>query len=195
VPQRFGRNYNDAMRLFTAIDPSPEVRENLDRVLSRLRPTANLRWSRAENIHVTLKFIGEFPDAETPRLQEVLAALPFPEPFEIRVGGLGFFPNARAPRVFWVGVHAPPALAALAQTIEKALVPLGVESERRPYSPHLTLARIRDSARLDRFREELAALGTADLGTFRPDRFCLYHSRTGPGGSVYVKIEEYPWQR
>jgi 2'-5' RNA ligase len=183
------------MRLFTAVDPSPEVRENLERLLARLRPTAHLKWSGAENIHLTLKFIGEWPEDELPRLKQTLAALPVPEPFEVRVAGLGFFPNARAPRVFWVGVQAPPALVDFARAVDQALAPLGIAAETRAYSPHLTLARVREGERLEGFRKAVEPLTATDFGAFQPDRFSLYQSRTSPAGSVYVKLEEYPWRR
>jgi 2'-5' RNA ligase len=183
------------MRLFTAVDPSEEVRRNLDRLLARLRPTVQLRWSRAENLHLTLKFIGERPEDDLPRLNQILAALPAPEPFEVRVAGLGFFPNARSPRVFWAGVQAPPALVDFARAVDNALAPLGIAAETRAYSPHLTLARVREGERLEGLRKALAPLEATDFGAFQPDRFFLYQSHTSPAGSVYVKLEEYPWRR
>ena len=81
------------MRLFTAVDPSREVHENLVRLLERLRPEARLRWTRPENLHLTLKFIGEYPEGELSQLETVLRAVEWPRAFEVRLRGSGFFPN------------------------------------------------------------------------------------------------------
>jgi 2'-5' RNA ligase len=110
------------MRLFTALDPSAEVLENLKGLLERLRPTAPLRWNRAENLHLTLKFIGQWPEPELPALREALGKVPAPPPFGVTVRGLGFFPHARAPRVFWAGVEAAAGLAQLVAQIDQALL-------------------------------------------------------------------------
>jgi 2'-5' RNA ligase len=183
------------MRLFTAVDPSDDVRRNLERLLAQLRPAARLRWSSVANLHLTLKFIGEWPETDLPRLRETLAAIPGSAPFDVRVTGLGFFPHARAPRVFWAGLQAPPDLARLAGTIDAALVPLGVVAETRPYSPHLTLARVREGDRTDGLVKTLQSLTDTDCGAFTADRFYLYESRPSSGGSVYTRIGEYPFGR
>ena len=183
--------HNLGMRLFTAIDPSPTVQSNLERLLEKLRPAAHIRWSRPEGLHLTLKFIGEWPGDRLPELQEALSSVAF-EPFDLAASGLGFFPNARSPRVFWVGIQGPPALPRLAAEIEEALEPLGVAREKRAYSPHLTLARIENRTPLGRLHEAIRQLGTADCGTFRARSFYLYESRLAPGGSIYTKIHEFP---
>ena len=179
------------MRLFTAVDPPPEVHENLVRLLEWLRPEARLKWTRAENLHLTLKFIGEYPEADLPALEGVLREVKWPGDLEVRLRGLGFFPNERAPRVFWAGVETGPELAELASRINKALVGLGIPAERRPYSPHLTLARIEDRTPLDRLRKAVEALDSLEFGVFRPDRFYLYRSQPGPGGAVYTQIGQF----
>lgn len=181
------------MRLFTAVDPTPEIVDKLADLLNRLRPSAGLRWGRAENLHLTLKFIGEFPAERLSALEETLRAVPAPSPFEVAVRRLGFFPHARAPRVFWAGVEAPAGLAQLAGDIDRTLEPLGIARDRRAYSPHFTLARIADRPPLDALHRAVEALPSLEFGSFRPDRFYLYESRPGPGGSVYTRIEEFPW--
>ncbi len=181
------------MRLFTAVDPSPEVVDNLTELLNRLRPAARLRWSQAEKLHLTLKFIGEFPAERLGGLQEILRAAPAPSPFEVAVRRVGFFPHARAPRVFWAGVEAPAELAKLAAAIDLAVEPLGISRDQRAYAPHFTLARISGRQPLDALHRAVEALPSVEFGSFRPDRFYLYESRPGPGGSVYTRIGEFPW--
>jgi RNA 2',3'-cyclic 3'-phosphodiesterase len=181
------------MRLFTALDASPEVEAKLAGLLAELRPKAKLRWSRTENLHLTLKFIGEFPRERLDELRAALVSVAV-QPVEVRVAGLGFFPNARAPRVLWAGIEAGPELAALAAQINEALEPLGIEREKRAYSPHLTLARVPDRTRLDGLREAIGKAeqdGSPEFGMFRADRFYLYESVLAPGGSMYTGIGEF----
>lgn len=179
------------MRLFTAVDASPEVHENLKELLRRLEPTARLRWTRPGNLHLTLKFIGEWPEERLEELQRALASVPSPPRFEVKFSGLGFFPNARSPRVFWAGMEPSPELTQLAAGIDRALEPLGVAPERRPYSPHLTLARIQERTPLTGLHRAIESLPSQDFGAFSPECFYLYQSRLSPGGSVYVKLAEF----
>src|SRR5208282_2666128 len=118
-----------------------EVRGRISRFLEGVESFApEARWVRPESLHITLKFIGELTpervEAIAQRLRRVGGSA-----FEIRSGGYGFFPTARAPRVFWIGIHGGPQLAELAQSIDTATAELGIPREDRPYSPHLTLAR------------------------------------------------------
>ena len=182
------------MRLFTALDPSPDVHDNLSRLLDRLRPAARLRWSRREGLHLTLKFIGQWPENRLAELRQALSGVTF-APFEIRFSGLGFFPNPRSPRVFWAGIQAGPELGKLAALVDRTLEPLGVEAEKRPYSPHLTLARIESGTRLEAVHRAIQDLPSVEFGSFRADRFCLYESRPAAGGSIYTRIEEFPGER
>ena len=183
------------MRLFTALDLSPEVYENLQRLLDTLRPAARLRWSRPENLHLTLKFIGEWREDRLSALCDALNGVPAPAPFEVHVSGLGFFPNARAPRVFWAGISTCAELNRLAGEVDRALEPLGVAREERPYAPHLTLARIQERTSLDGLHQGIQDLPSLDFGRFAPDRLYLYQSRPTPGGSVYTRVREFPWNR
>jgi 2'-5' RNA ligase len=183
------------MRLFTAIDISDAVRQNLEGLIGRLRPTARLRWSPPGNLHITTKFIGDWPEARLGELKAVLADLPAREPFEITVDGLGWFPNSRAPRVFWAAVKAPEALAGLASETDVALERIGVPREVKPFSPHLTLARIKEPVPLGSLHEALSRLKTIDFGRFTADRFLLYSSELQRSGSVYTPLAEFSFER
>jgi 2'-5' RNA ligase len=180
------------MRLFTGFDLSPEVIRTLDALLDQLRPAARIKWSLPANLHVTTRFIGEWAEDRLPDLRAALAALPSHPPIPIHIRKLGFFPNPHSPRVFWAGVEASPDLAALASEIDRALDPLGLPPEGRPFSPHLTLARIKEPVPLQKLREIIAALPPLDFGSFSADRFFLYQSRLSPAGSVYTKLAEFP---
>ncbi len=182
------------MRLFTGIDLREDVRERLERLLTHLRPCAHLKWSPVYNLHVTLKFIGEWPEEKLPQLETALRSVDQREPIAADVKGLGWFPNPHHPRVFWVGVQGGVRLEGLAKDIDAALVPLGIATEERPYNAHLTLARIKEPAPLQALRNAIAQLESVDYGSFPVDRFYLYRSQPGQAGSIYTKLSEYPLQ-
>src|SRR5690349_9771052 len=122
------------MRLFTGIELTEDIRERLERLLMHLRPCAHLKWSPVYNLHVTLKFIGEWPEEKLPQLETALRLIPRRPGIPIEVKGLGWFPNPRHPRVFWAAVHDSDALAALARDTDTALEPLGIAKEGRAFT-------------------------------------------------------------
>ncbi|HLI85861.1 MAG TPA: RNA 2',3'-cyclic phosphodiesterase [Bryobacteraceae bacterium] len=186
------------MRLFTAIDLPPEVVRHLEKLLETLKPTARIAWSRPSNLHVTTKFIGEWPEERLEELKRALASIGPRSRISVSISNLGFFPNARSPRVFWCGVDAP-GLGALAAATEDATASLGVARENRAFSPHLTLARIKERINLKPLDQAIARLREANsslhFGSFPVDRFYLYQSKLDPAGSVYTKLAEFPFSQ
>jgi 2'-5' RNA ligase len=178
------------MRLFTGLELPGEVVRNLEAMLARLRPAARIQWSPPANLHITTKFIGEWPAERLAELQQALAALPARPPIQVEAAKVGFFPNARAPRVFWCGIDAP-GLEALALDTDEATAALGVARENRAFSPHLTLARIKDRLDLRLLHEAIAALPRVEFGRFAAESFFLYQSQLRPTGSVYTKLAEF----
>ena len=183
------------MRLFIGIDLTPEVIANLEGLLERLKPAAQINWSPPRNLHITTKFVGEWPEERLAELKSALGTMPGRQPMTIAIQKLGFFPNPHAPRVFWAGVHAGENLASLAHATEDALVPSGIAKEERAYSPHLTLARIKTPGKQPALLQAVAKLPSLDFGSFVADRFYLYQSRTAPTGSVYTKLAEFPFAK
>jgi 2'-5' RNA ligase len=179
------------MRLFTALDLSPAVTRNLEDLLRRLRPAARIQWSPPSNLHVTTKFIGEWPESRLPELNAALAALPPREPIPVGIRRLGFFPNPHAPRIFWCGIEAP-GLPELAATTDAATAAVGIPREKHAFSPHLTLARIKNQVPLQPLREAIAALPSLEFGAFEARAFFLYQSVLQPSRSVYTKLAEFP---
>jgi 2'-5' RNA ligase len=196
------------MRIFIGIDLDLEVRARIERFLEGVQGFApEARWVRPESLHITLKFIGEQPaervEAITARLQRVDCSA-----FEIRSAGYGFFPTAKAPRVFWIGINGGSRLAELAGAIDAATAELGIPREDRAYSPHLTLARGGGKSGSPKWREgdgpnatfavlekRLAAMGELDFGTMMAREFILYQSQLSPGGSKYTKLQRFPLRR
>jgi 2'-5' RNA ligase len=182
------------MRLFTALDLPAAVVRNLEDLLARLKPSARIQWSPPANMHITTKFIGEWPEERLGELEAALAGIAPRPPIAIRVRGLGFFPNPRAPRVFWCGIEAP-GLESLAADTDRAAAALGIPAEDRAFSPHLTLARNKERLNLDPLHKRIETLGALEFGEFEVREFYLYRSALRPGGSVYTKLAEFPFQK
>ena len=180
------------MRLFTAIDLPDQILRNLEELLYKLRPTARINWSPPANLHITTKFIGEWPEARLEELTAALAGMAARAPIAVEVRRVGFFPNPHSPRVFWCGIEAH-GLERLAADTEQITSALGIASESRAFSPHLTLARIKERLDLQPLREAIAALPSLDFGHFEAGSFFLYQSKLRPTGSVYTKLREYPF--
>jgi 2'-5' RNA ligase len=180
----------ESVRLFTGIAISPPVLENLENALRKLRPLASLKWSPAENFHVTTKFIGAWQEQRLEELTKALGAIRGFEPFEIAVEGLGFLPNPRNAKVLIAGVRPGAPLIELAAAIEQTLVPLGCLPENRLYAPHLTLARIRKE-NIGELRKEMTVMSEIGFGTFCASEFHLFLSKPVPGGSVYSRLASF----
>jgi 2'-5' RNA ligase len=179
------------MRLFTGIEIPDDIKNRLQVLIEHLRANANLKWSPVYNLHITTKFIGEWPAA---RLEEINSALRGVEPtgpIDVEVRGLGWFPNPHNPRVFWAGIKAPKELEQLARATDSALEKLGIGREDRAFSPHLTLARIRQPAPLAPLRQAVAKLQSTDFGKFTATEFRLYLSEPGASGSVYTNLQNF----
>jgi len=182
------------MRLFTGIDLPEDVRERLERLLMHLRRVAHLKWSPVYNLHVTLKFIGEWPEEKLPEMEAALRSVSPRDEIAVEVKSLGWFPNAHHPRVFWAAVLGGDALAALARDVDAAVGPLGVPKEDRAFTAHLTLARIKEAVPLDALRSAIAQLESVEFGNFLANRFSLYRSQPGAAGSIYTKLSDYPFR-
>ena len=200
------------MRLFLALDLADEIRARITRFIEGVQNFApDARWAKPESLHVTLKFIGEQPDPAVEQITNALRTLTAPA-FEINFRAYGFFPTAKSPRVFWIGIDSGPELSALAALIDEKMTDdkissLGIPKEIRAFSPHLTLARapgasgsphqrkrnIPTSA-FHRLQEKLAALPTPDFGAMTAREFFLYQSQLSPKGSKYTKLSQFNLQ-
>jgi len=179
------------MRLFAAIDIPADLQDALRCFVDHLRPAAKIGWSPVENLHVTTKFIGEWPEPRLDEMKRTLASAPVRGAIDITVKGLGWFPSPRRPRVFWAGIQGGEPLRALARSTEEAVAQLGVPNEERVYSPHLTLARIREALPLDRLHQKLESFPAGcgfDFGSFRATQFFLYLS----AGGRYTQLAAFP---
>ncbi|HTC49703.1 MAG TPA: RNA 2',3'-cyclic phosphodiesterase [Candidatus Aquilonibacter sp.] len=217
------------MRLFVALDIDDEIREKISSFVGQVREFApEARWVRPESLHVTLKFIGEKPEQEVEKIKLALGTIeskqipchsdPQVEPgaeeslpffsngkIEMSIRGYGFFPTARAPRVFWIGITSDSSLSSLAAAVDEKLSAIGIPKEDHAFNPHLTLARgaggsgsprqrkgDHPNRRFECLQEKLSALPTPEFGSMMAREYFLYQSRLSPGGSIYTKLAAFP---
>lgn len=176
------------IRLFTALELPDALRQRLAMLQSGV-PGA--RWVRAENLHVTLRFIGEVDDHLAEDLDAELTRAAAPG-FDLRLAGVGHFGSARKPTSLWAGVERSDALRFLHDKIDRALVAAGRTADDRKFRPHVTLARLRSDARADRIGRWLEEHALFQAGPIRISRFVLFRSHLGSDGSVYEPLVEYP---
>jgi 2'-5' RNA ligase len=174
-------------RLFVAIDLPPAIKKELGTISFGL-PGA--RWVPADQLHLTLRFIGEVDGGLYKDIKEMLATVTM-APFTIRLQGLGHFPPRKRPRVLWVGIEANDLLMRLRGRIESILVRGGLEPEGRKYSPHITIARLQDtpSVKVGNF---IAANGLFATTPFPVQDFLLYSSKLTAKGAIHTIEASYP---
>ncbi len=150
---------------------------------------------RPENLHVTLKFIGHVDTGKVDAIRAALEEVRFDELVELRFRRLGFFPNAKRPRVFWAGMEASPNLAPLASDIDTRLKKLGISSETKEFAPHLTLARF-DPPGISDGLSEIAQQNVArEFGAARTGEFHLFESKTRSSGVEYTRLSSFPFAK
>lgn len=181
------------MRLFVAVLLAPEIRRRLARALAVLRGAGGpVAWVAPENLHLTLKFLGELPDSQlSDALEAVRRVAGRTGSFGLEVEGVSAFPERR-PRVIAARASdSPPTLSRLAGALEDALSPLGVPREERPFKAHVTLGRIREGPQSE-LLQAVAALSGERFGEQAVTEIALLHSRLTPAGAVYAALEEFP---
>lgn len=180
------------MRLFVALEIPSAVRESLAELIRELRPIASqAKWVRAENLHVTLKFIGEVANEKLKVIRTALGQVRTELQVTLDFCGLGFFPNEKHPRVLWVGIKASANLSVLAAEIERATEELCILREKRPFSPHLTLARFESTRLSDPFRSAIAENAAREFGSLRTNQFHLIESKLKPSGAEYTTLQSF----
>jgi 2'-5' RNA ligase len=196
-----------SVRLFVAIELPQVWLDALQSLQERMKDAlaadnrigeVRVRWVKPEGIHLTLKFIGNIaPERLEPIKTQLAAAVPEPPGIQLRLGRAGSFADRRAPRVLWAGIETPqlPRLLQLAESIETWLAAAGVPRERRPFAPHLTLARLPDDVRDEqkrRIAEVTRGVEGESVAPFTVDHVSLMRSHIGPGGARYERVAAYP---
>jgi 2'-5' RNA ligase len=183
------------LRLFVAVPVAEGLRArviHLQQAIARIWPEvdARVKWVEPQNLHFTLKFLGETPQERVPDVAEAVQAVAEAKPFEITIEGLGAFPDLRAPRVLWVGVtDGAEELVDLARRVEEALFRARFPKEIRPFRPHLTIGRIRQGPGGAGLARILERSEEAKIGRQRVEWVVVMESRLGPKGPTYVVRE------
>jgi 2'-5' RNA ligase len=187
------------IRAFVAIDLPPDVQDCLEQISAQLKEQVgekSVRWVRIPSIHLTLKFLGDVSVNNLDVLKEIISAeAALQKPLEISIGRLGAFPNARHPRVVWVGVEAPPELTSLQRGIELRAIKVGYPKDKRSFFPHLTLGRVSRNAAPNEVRkigDIIRSSSVGFLGVASVQAVHLYKSDLLPTGAVYTKLFTAP---
>ena len=173
-------------RLFVALDLPPDIRQELDDLEVGL---AGVRWLLSESVHLTLRFIGDVNGSRVPDLHAALRAVSG-QPFALTLSGLGVFPPRGEPRILWVGVEASADLKRLRQQIHQRVTNMGIKSERKKWSPHVTVARL-GGVPVQRLQEVIAGRALFRTEPFLVDSFSLYSSVLHPDGARHTLEETY----
>lgn len=178
-------------RLFIAIDLPAPVRGQLQALCE---PVRGIVWTRPEQLHLTLRFLGEVEVALRAMLEAALARVAV-EPFVLPVGGLGVFPPRGPARVLWIGVgRGHPRLHQLRQQIDDALLGAGLALDVRIFQPHVTLGRVKDEAPPGAVAQFLKQHREFEAAPFRASAFVLYASELRPAGAVHTPERTFPLQ-
>jgi len=179
-------------RCFIAVRMSEEVRASVEALLVRLKGAgADVKWVKPDALHLTLKFLGEIPSERVEVVKTVLREVASGHGrFELRVSDIGGFPSVRNPRVIWAGISSASELVSLQMDVEARLVAEGFERENRPFSPHLTLGRIRSKRNMDDALRILEEAGVQSFGRVEVGHVVLMESRLKPAGAEYTPLLE-----
>ena len=182
------------LRVFIAVEIPLDIRQNIEHATSNLRRGTGslIRWVAVENMHLTLKFLGDIPTANMEVLTQMIRAEADSfNCFDIHLTGIGSFPNPKRPRVIYIGIQAPAELEAFQRQLESATRRLGYNSEERAFAPHLTIGRVRQNIPQDdqqKIRRALEASKIDSPGTAKVNSVHLYKSDLKPTGPVYTKL-------
>ncbi len=178
------------LRCFLAVEVPTAVRDRLGSLCTELEQThSELRVVPSENLHITLKFLGDFPEGSIPRLaRQAATKLLRTPPFEVTLAGLGAFPHQRSARVIWIGIQRGASqLARIARKLDSTAGRLGAARDRRPYQPHLTLGRLREPCTV-----ALEQLRAPDPMSFPVADVVLFESRLAPSGATHLPLARLP---
>jgi 2'-5' RNA ligase len=179
-------------RLFVAINLDQEIKERIADLYEKFPPhVLKAKFVPKDNIHVTLKFIGEKRDDD---INDIIETLKHSHddinPFSIHIRGLGAFPHAYAPKIIWVGADEP-KITELAQSIEDHLSTIGIKKEQKPYKAHITFARVRALYKKKDVNDIIESLSDTDIGIQDVSSFSLVKSTLTPKGPIYKTIKDF----
>ncbi|MFC2087963.1 RNA 2',3'-cyclic phosphodiesterase [Calditrichota bacterium] len=185
---------SDKIRCFIAVEIPEEIKKEIDTyILSLKKIVPDIKWVKASSIHVTLKFLGEIETTLCSEVKNVLTGIPnISAPFDLKISGSGVFPNVNRPRVFWLGLQQDSnnSLTFIHKWIDKNLLTLGFESEKRKFSPHLTLGRVKFLQNLNQLFDYINN-NKFEEKIFNISQIVLMQSQLKPTGAIYTPLQFY----
>jgi 2'-5' RNA ligase len=177
-----------SVRAFLAVPLAPHVLSSLSRLQAQLsRKINDIRWSHPQNLHLTLHFFGNIDQETLEKIKvSVLSVKRCHQPFKVDIRGLGAFPSLRRPKVIWLGLQPQAQLKQLHQDIQQSLRLAGLTPDSRPYSPHLTIGRVRRAAA--DLTEQGVTLSDTTIDYLLIDRVVLFESRLQPQGAEHIPL-------
>lgn len=181
------------LRLFIAVSSAPGLRGDIEGIKEELRGSgADVKWVEGENLHFTLKFLGEVPESQIPEISCALSRVSsLFRPFSIRFRGVGCFPDAGNMRVVWLGIENDSGLLSLQKRVEEAMESLGFAREKNSFRAHLTLGRVRTARGKDLLRKTIERFCDVEAGRMEVSSFTLMKSHLTSKGPEYSVVEEY----
>ncbi len=182
------------MRLFIAIEIGDRVKKEIETLLGKLdNKDAGIKWVKPENIHITLRFLGEVKEELLDGIKEVIQRVAERHTaFEIKAKGTGVFPDYSRPRVLWVGVDEDERLKAIFNTLNVELEGIGFPPEERPFRPHLTIGRVKSPKAIKSVLKELRGYRDREFGKIPVKEIVLMKSTLKPTGAEYEKLMTAP---
>ncbi|KPK96671.1 MAG: hypothetical protein AMJ95_12915 [Omnitrophica WOR_2 bacterium SM23_72] len=180
------------MRTFIAIELPEEVRESLARLQDRLKQSqADVKWVQPHNIHLTLKFLGEINEEQLAKITRVLDEVGLSKKsFQMSLSTVGAFPKMNFPRVIWVGVEKGESeTKEIARALEEGVSIFGIPKEKRPFSSHITIGRVRSNLCKDKLINDLTKIGSLEGKEFAVTKLTLFKSTLTPKGPAYEVLK------
>lgn len=181
------------MRTFIAIEISETIRNALVQIQSHLKYSgADVKWVEKDNIHLTLKFLGEISEEKAEKIKTILDSIAKEtKPFEMTVKEIGAFPKIEYPRVIWVSLDkGRDESKILAEKIDEALSKIGFQKETRPFASHLTIGRVRSAKNKAALKEKMTSCELLSISPYSVSSVILFQSTLTPKGSIYAKLHE-----
>lgn len=185
------------LRCFIAVEIPRSIREAIGAVTDNLGQTgSDIRWISPDNIHLTIKFLGMTDELKVPAIKKALLEKLVPyQPFYITISGVGYFPDSRRPRILWIGIEPEAQLPGLLRDVEETMISLGFPREKKPFSGHLTIGRVRSPRRIAETVAVLDSFTGHCFGSLEVKKIDLMRSILKPAGAEYSTLAEIPFGR
>jgi 2'-5' RNA ligase len=187
------------VRLFVALQIPDSIRNDYAKLIDDLKrfdakaAPKKPKWVRPENLHVTLKFIGHTDSTKLDSICSALAVVRSPQEVRLRFRNIGFFPNAKRPRVIWSGMETSENLAQLARDVDRQIATAGFPAEERAFTPHLTLARLEPPGVAAELKIAIEKHCERNFGELHAGEFHLIESKLKPTGAEYTTLKSFPF--